>query len=163
MKNLFLRKMSWFYSGEKKRNISFNCLMFLGGRGRRIFLHRSVLFIARERYLAEVSHSGTPLKHLLSFISFSPLMDDESILRLTLSFFSFFHLFLFRHFRWSGDGGREELLIDMCHPICFFQVPVQQSHPSIPLTSSVSTLYSHFLWIFYRLVTKMSSPMVWNF
>lgn len=35
---------------RKKKKISFNCLMILGGgRKRRIFLHRSVLFIARGR------------------------------------------------------------------------------------------------------------------
>lgn len=52
----------------------------------------------------------------------------------------------------------------MCHPVCFFQVPVQQSHPSIPLTSSVSTLYPPLFCIFYGLVkkkTKKKRPPIW--
>lgn len=70
----------------------------LGGKRekRRIFLHRSVLFIARgskisPRFLTLVA----PLGLLISFISFSLLTDDDSILCLSLSFFFLFHLFLF--------------------------------------------------------------------
>lgn len=70
----------------------------LGGKRekRRIFLHRSVFFIARgskisPRFLTLVA----PLGLLISFISFSLLTDDDSILCLSLSFFFLFHLFLF--------------------------------------------------------------------
>lgn len=117
------------------------------------------------RFLTVVAPPST----LLSFISFFPSNGwrERSMSQFFLFFFKekFSSVFCFRYVwmdrGWGGIG--EELLIDMCHPICFFQVPIQQSHPSIPLTSSVSTLYSPFLWIFYGLVTKMSSPMVWNF
>lgn len=114
-----------------------------GGGGRRIFLHRSVLFIARgKKNLTEVSHTGSPLGTLLSFISFSLLMDDESIQSLS---FLFFYL-IFSLVIWMDRGWEsgKELLIDMCHPLCVFRVPVQQTHPSIPLTTSVSTLYTPF-------------------
>lgn len=57
-------------------------------------------------------------------------------------------------------GTGEELLIEMCHPLCFFQVPVQQSRPSILLTSSLSTLYPpSYLCIFYGLVKRKCPPL----
>lgn len=115
---------------KKKKNISAPFSSFYS-KGKKISL----------RFLTLVAPLGT----LLSFISPSLLMDDESIPSPSLSFFFIFICFLCRHFGWIGGRGTgEEPLIDMCHPLCFFQVPVQQSHPSIPLTSSVSTLYSPF-------------------
>lgn len=77
----------------------------LGGKRekRRIFLHRSVFFIARgskisPRFLTLVA----PLGLLISFISFSLLTDDDSILCLSLSFFFYFICFFF-----DGAGMRD--------------------------------------------------------
>lgn len=99
MRNLFLRKnvLILFWRKKKKENL-FQMFDDLGGKRekRRIFLHRSVFFIARgskisPRFLTLVA----PLGLLISFISFSLLTDDDSILCLSLSFFFLFHLFLF--------------------------------------------------------------------
>lgn len=50
-------KKSLHFILEKKENL-FQLFEDLGGGRKRIFLHRSVLFIARENN--EVSHAGSP-------------------------------------------------------------------------------------------------------
>ena len=144
MKNLFLSKMSWFYSGEKEKNV-FQLFDDLGedgvavGRGKkkRVFLHRSVLFIARgKRSLWGFSQSLQG--NLLSFYFFFPAngWQKHSVAHSLICFLSFCHM---NEQQMGGRDGAAHWYVPSS--FTFLQVPVQL-HPSILLTSSVSTLHS---------------------
>lgn len=120
MKNLFLRENCLdFILEEKKRKISFNCLMISGRGGGKKKKNISALFSSfyrkGEKNLTEVSHTGSPPRRpAFIYILFPFLTGDET----------FFFLFLLQlpsvsshHCGWLG---LKELIIDMCHPLFFF-------------------------------------------
>lgn len=106
----------------RKKKISFNCLMIWGGKKKKknISAPFSSFYSKGEKISLRFLTLVAPLGTLLSFISSSLLMDDESILSLK-SFLFLFSFVSFCHFGWIGHRGMgKELLIDMCHPPCFF-------------------------------------------
>lgn len=106
------KKMSWFYSGEKRKSLSI--VWWFGGEKEKknISAPFSSFYSKGKKMSLRFLTLVAPLGTLHSFISFSFLMDDESILCLSLA--SYFHLFLFRHFGWKGDGGQGK----SCSLIC---------------------------------------------
>lgn len=147
----FWEKMSWFYSGEKKKKkISFKCLMIWGGKRekRRIFLHRSVFFIARgskisPRFLTLVA----PLGLLISFISFSLLTDDDSILCLSLSCFFISSVSFLMERGWGIGEDAAHWYVPSCLLFSGSSSAVPSIHSSHVLcVNIVSPPFLYFLW-----------------
>lgn len=178
--------MSWFYyEEEKNKKISLKCLRICGGgregRGRGIFLHRSVLFYSKgKKIVTKVSHTGIfPAPDTRLF----PVFLSNGWRKRSMSgsyLFSFFQVcFYFVIFgSKQGCGGRRGNSCSLKRAILsaflslFYLDVFCSTVPIQSLTSFVSMLYfkppSFFVnFLCFSLKKKntiyMSLHAVWNF
>lgn len=149
--NLFLRKMSWFYSGEKRKSLS-TVWWFRGLKKKKKTKNISAPFSSfyskgkkiSLRFLTLVAPPRHPAFIYFLFPSngWRQHSISQSSLLFSFSFPSFSH-----RFEWIGD--RKELLIDMCHPLLFSgsSSAIPSIHPflSHPLCQH---RISHFFCVF---------------
>lgn len=161
--------MSWFYyEEEKNKKISSKCLRICGvgreGRGRGIFLHRSVLFYSKgKKNVTKVSHTGifpAPDTRLFPVFLSNGWRKHSMSGSYLFSFFQvcFYFVILGRNRDAGVDGGIAahwnvpSSLLFFLFFIWMFSVRQSQSSRSRPLCQCCILNPPLFLWIFYVLV-----------